>query len=92
MLDWWWDNIDSTKRYKLWHPDSHLKFTWENRSDGHVDSRTLECSDLIAENALTEGHVNACSASERRVSVSYRVVCAGALVVVHGPLGYDRPV
>ena len=28
MLDWWWDNIDTTIRYKQWHPTAHLKFEW----------------------------------------------------------------
>ncbi|MFX0049437.1 MAG: DAPG hydrolase family protein, partial [Candidatus Hermodarchaeota archaeon] len=26
MIDWWWDNIDSSERYKLWHPDDHKSF------------------------------------------------------------------
>jgi hypothetical protein len=37
MLDWWWDNIDNTERYKLWHPKAHKSFVWENPSlDGHI--------------------------------------------------------
>jgi hypothetical protein len=36
MLNWWWDNIDSTERYRLWHPRAHLAFKWERRSEGHV--------------------------------------------------------
>ncbi|MCG8313269.1 MAG: hypothetical protein MI976_08640 [Pseudomonadales bacterium] len=28
MLDWWWDNIDTTKRYMQWHPTAHLDFEW----------------------------------------------------------------
>jgi hypothetical protein len=29
MIDWWWDNIDTTERYKLWHPKDHQSFHWE---------------------------------------------------------------
>ena len=28
MLDWWWDNINTTERYQLWHPSEHLSFQW----------------------------------------------------------------
>jgi hypothetical protein len=28
MIDWWWDHIDSTERYKLWHPTDHVSFEW----------------------------------------------------------------
>ena len=28
MLDWWWDHIDTTERYKLWHPKDHKSFRW----------------------------------------------------------------
>jgi hypothetical protein len=36
MLDWWWDNIEDTERYKLWHPDSHQVFEWEHDCEEHV--------------------------------------------------------
>ena len=37
MIDWWWDNIDITKRYKLWHPKDHQSFQWEVSPDrGHI--------------------------------------------------------
>lgn len=28
MIDWWWDHIDTTERYKLWHPTDHISFEW----------------------------------------------------------------
>jgi hypothetical protein len=28
MLSWWWDNINTTARYKLWHPTAHTSFEW----------------------------------------------------------------
>lgn len=28
MLDWWWDNINTTNRYKGWHPTAHVSFAW----------------------------------------------------------------
>ena len=37
MIDWWWDHIDSTERYKLWHPKDHKSFVWDvSPKNGHV--------------------------------------------------------
>jgi hypothetical protein len=37
MIDWWWDNIDSIERYKLWHPEAHKSFEWEvSPKKGHI--------------------------------------------------------
>ena len=37
MLDWWWGHIDTTERYKLWHPKDHKSFEWEvSPKEGHV--------------------------------------------------------
>jgi hypothetical protein len=38
MIDWWWDHIDTTERYKLWHPTDHISFTWviSPAQQGHV--------------------------------------------------------
>jgi hypothetical protein len=37
MIDWWWDHIDSSDRYKLWHPNDHKSFEWEvSPKQGHV--------------------------------------------------------
>ena len=37
MIDWWWDNIDTSERYKLWHPEDHKSFEWEvSPKKGHV--------------------------------------------------------
>lgn len=38
MIDWWFNNIDTTQRYKLWDPDSHLKFKWlvDPKTNGHI--------------------------------------------------------
>lgn len=38
MIDWWWDNIENTERYQLWHPKAHLSFDWEvpPSKSGHV--------------------------------------------------------
>jgi hypothetical protein len=38
MIDWWWDHIDNTERYKLWHPKDHVSFKWEvpPSKHGHV--------------------------------------------------------
>jgi len=37
MIDWWWDNIDTTERYKLWHPKDHHAFEWEKSpKNGHI--------------------------------------------------------
>ena len=37
MITWWWDNIDNTERYKLWHPKDHIAFEWvDPPTQGHV--------------------------------------------------------
>ncbi|MGN0591847.1 MAG: DAPG hydrolase family protein [Ruminococcus sp.] len=38
MISWWFDNIDTTERYKLWDPNNHLKFEWivDPHTNGHV--------------------------------------------------------
>lgn len=37
MIDWWWDNINTTERYKAWHPKDHKLFVWEKSAiDGHI--------------------------------------------------------
>ena len=38
MIDWWWDNIDNSERYKLWHPEEHVDFKWlvDPKVHGHV--------------------------------------------------------
>ena len=37
MIDWWWDNIDTSDRYKLWHPEDHKSFEWEvSPKKGHI--------------------------------------------------------
>ena len=37
MIDWWWDNIDTTERYNLWHPKDHHDFEWEvSPKNGHI--------------------------------------------------------
>jgi len=43
MLDWWWDHIDNTERYKLWHPKAHLSFEWEVSpgKSGHAGATQL---------------------------------------------------
>lgn len=28
MMNWWWDNINTTARYKQWHPTAHISFEW----------------------------------------------------------------
>ena len=38
MIDWWWDNMGPSERYKLWHPTDHVSFVWEvdPAENGHV--------------------------------------------------------
>jgi len=38
MIDWWWDHIDNTERYRLWHRDDHFLFEWEvpPSKHGHI--------------------------------------------------------
>ena len=42
MIDWWWDHINNTERYKLWHPNDHISFKWEKSPEnGHVGA--IQC-------------------------------------------------
>ncbi len=43
MIDWWWDHIDNTERYKLWHPTDHVSFEWlvSPATNGHVGAIQL---------------------------------------------------
>ncbi|MFC1863618.1 DAPG hydrolase family protein [Thermodesulfobacteriota bacterium] len=29
MIDWWFGHLDGTKKYKMWHPKSHLALEWD---------------------------------------------------------------
>jgi hypothetical protein len=48
MIDWWWDNIDTTERYRLWHPGSHQAFTWETVEGNEHVGRTHRVTETIA--------------------------------------------
>ncbi len=40
MLDWWWDHIGNTERYRLWQPMDHVDFQWRKaptQPDDHYD-------------------------------------------------------
>ena len=53
MIDWWWDNIDSTERYNMWHPESHLSFVWEaTEGEGHV-GRIHRVTEMIGDFEIT---------------------------------------
>ncbi|MFB0562551.1 MAG: DAPG hydrolase family protein [Candidatus Lokiarchaeia archaeon] len=47
MLDWWWDHIDTTERYKLWHPKDHKSFRWEvSPKKGHIGAIHLVMEEI----------------------------------------------
>jgi hypothetical protein len=47
MLDWWWGHIDTTERYKLWHPKDHKSFKWEvSPKKGHVGAIHLVVEEI----------------------------------------------
>jgi hypothetical protein len=57
MIDWWWDHIDNTERYKLWHPTDHISFEWVISPEvhGHVGAvqRIVEYLNGIPETPIT---------------------------------------
>jgi hypothetical protein len=57
MIDWWWDHIDTTERYKLWHPTDHVSFEWlvSPAEHGHVGAihRVTESFNGIAETLVS---------------------------------------
>ena len=53
MIDWWWDNIDTTERYNLWHPESHHSFEWEaTEGEGHT-GKTHRVTETIGDQEMT---------------------------------------
>lgn len=42
MIDWWWDHINTTERYKLWHPKDHISFKWEKSPENGHDG-AIQC-------------------------------------------------
>ena len=48
MITWWCDHIDTTERYKLWHPKDHIFFMWTvSPEKGHVGAIS-RCTEKIA--------------------------------------------
>lgn len=53
MIDWWWDNIDTTERYGMWNPEFHLSFEWETTEDsGHI-GKTHRVTEIIGDLEMT---------------------------------------
>ncbi len=47
MLDWWWNHINTTERYILWHPKDHKSFKWEvPPKKGHVGAVHLVLEEI----------------------------------------------
>jgi hypothetical protein len=57
MIDWWWDHIDTTERYRLWHPTDHVSFEWliSPAEHGHIGAvhRVQEFLNGTPEHPLT---------------------------------------
>ena len=55
-IDWWWDHIDSSERYRLWHPTDHVSFEWliSPAEHGHIGAihRVTEFLDGTPEQPL----------------------------------------
>ena len=47
MIDWWWDNIDTTERYRMWHPESHLTFVWEEEAGGEHIGKVHRVTEMV---------------------------------------------
>lgn len=53
MVDWWWDNIDTTDRYRMWHPESHQSFVWEPVEGDEHAGKTHRVTETIADFQIT---------------------------------------
>ena len=57
MLDWWWDHIGNTERYRLWQPIDHVQFTWTvapTQPDMHYDiGAKQKVKEYVGKNAYT---------------------------------------
>jgi leucyl aminopeptidase (aminopeptidase T) len=52
MIDWWWDNIDTTERYRMWHPESHLAFAWEGEKGNEHVGMTHRVTEIVGGNTI----------------------------------------
>jgi hypothetical protein len=52
MIDWWWDNIDTTERYRMWHPESHLTFEWEGEKGGEHVGMVHRVTETVGGNTI----------------------------------------
>jgi hypothetical protein len=57
MLNWWWDHIGDTARYRLWQPIDHISFEWTVKPttpDLHYDIGAVQkAREYIGKSALT---------------------------------------
>lgn len=57
MIDWWWDHMGPTERYKRWHPKDHVSFEWlvDPEENGHIGAvqRIVEYLNGIPATPLT---------------------------------------
>jgi hypothetical protein len=52
MIDWWWDNIDTTERYRMWHPESHLTFEWEGERGCEHIGKVHRVTELVGDTTI----------------------------------------
>ena len=52
MIDWWWDNIDTTERYRTWHPESHPTFDWEGEAGGGHIGKVHRVTEMVGDTMI----------------------------------------
>lgn len=84
MIDWWWDHIDNTECYKLWHPKDHISFEWEVPpiKHGHVGAIQIVV-EKIGETPPVKMRIRWEDPSSVPISTTYSHVLAASII------GYD---
>ena len=78
MIDWWWDNMENTEVYKLWHPKAHISFKWEipPGAHGHVGAIQIT-EEKIGPGPSSKLRIRWEDPSTVPIHTTYSHVCAG---------------
>jgi hypothetical protein len=81
MIDWWWDHIDNTERYKLWHPKDHVSFRWETPPSKHGHIGAIQVAvERIGETPPIKLRIRWEDPSSVPISTTYGHVLAASII------------
>ncbi|WXG39817.1 MAG: phloretin hydrolase [Candidatus Freyarchaeum deiterrae] len=81
MIDWWWDHIDNTERYKLWNPEDHVSFRWEAPPSRHRHVGAIQVAvEKIGETPPIKLRIRWEDPGSVPISTTYSHVNAGSII------------